>query len=483
MKPNALRGVVAVVFLVAVIGAYLLGREVGEDAGAAAALQDSKSGGRGQGPGGSLSALGSNADRAGDSAAAGKGVDAGKPASVKSIIAQARTKMQGGMMNASGMMRALALLDAIGDEQIGEALAEVERTVKEPQQKMMFAMLLLGRWAESDGPAALAYADEHFAAKSPMMMGLKSNVVSSWAQNDPEGAWKWYLEQKDEVGGGPFGSGRSMAVMGIISSLAIKDVDLAFDRLATIENPQDRQMAMQGLGQAIWDEGRRAEILAKIDSLEDAEEKTMIRSSVVAQWAQMDPDGALAWTETLDEDARSATVKQIAQSMTWSDPQRSGELMLAEAKTPEERSQAYVSAISSWAHNDPNGAGEWLAEQHQGPELDQARQQFSTSVVQKDPESAMAWADAISDDTKRSQAVQNIYLQWRSKDEAGANAAINDLDLTAERLDELRAMEAPKTPTGTGMFNVYGAGVGATVSEVVVEDLEAPAEEAPQPVD
>jgi len=480
MKPNALRGVVAVVFVVAVIGAYLLGRGVGERAGAASARESQD----GETSGGTLSGLGSSADRTGGAAAGGgaRELATDQPKTVKSIIAQARAKMQGGMMNASGMMRALALLDGIGDEQIGEALAEVERTVKEPQQKMMFAMLLLGRWAESDGPAALAYADEHFATKNPMMMGLKSNVVSSWAQNDPEGAWKWYLEQKDETGGGPFGGGRSMAVMGIIGSMAIKDVDLAFERLASIESQQDRQMAMQGLGQAIWDEGRRAEILAKINSLEEGDEKTQIRSSVVSQWAQMDPEGALEWAASLDERDRSATVQQIAQSLRWSDPQRSGELMLSEATTPEERSQAYVSTISSWANNDPNAAGEWLGKQEQGPELDQARRQFATSVVQKDPESAMAWADAIADDQKRSDAVQNIYIQWRSNDEAAANAAIEDLDLSAARLDELKAMEVPAAAPDRGAFNSFG--VGAAAGNVVVEEeLQLLDEAAPEPED
>ena len=467
---------VAVIFLVAVIGSYLLGRSVGERTAVAAGPGKAGNAG-GEGAGGTLSALGSASDRSAATSGSAAGAGAAEQPSVKSIIAQARAKMQGGMMNASGMMRALAMLDGISDEQIGEALAEVERSIKEPQQKMMFGMLLLGRWAESDGPAALAYAEEHFSSKNPMMMGVKSGVVSAWAQNDPEGAWDWYQKQDPDSGGGPFGGGRSMAVMGIISSLAMKDVDLAFERIASIEGQQDRQMALQGLGQAIWDEGRRSEILAKINSLEDGDEKTQARSSVVTQWTQIDPEGALEWAATLEDEDRSATVKQIAQSLTWSDPERSGELLLSEPKSPEERSQAYASTVSSWAFNDPNGAGEWLGRQEQSPELDQARQQFSNSVMQKDPESAMAWANAVSDEDQRSSAVQGIYFQWRAKDPAAADAALNQTDLSAERISELRAIENPQTNQGIQLSQPFGPGS----PEVLVEETELPAEQGDSP--
>jgi hypothetical protein len=470
MKPNALRGTLAVLFLVAVIAAYLMGKGAGEREARAAAKSAS------QGSGNSLSGLGYGAGRPGDAGGgdANSNDGAAKQRSVKFIIAKAQAKMAGGMMNVSGMMRALVLLDGIADEQILDALEEIDRTVKGPQQKVMFAMLLLGRWAESDGPGALAYAEENFSSKNPMMMSLKSSVVSSWAQSDPDAAWDWYLDQAEEgdVRSGPFGSGRSMAVMGIISSLATKDVDLAFERLASIEDSQDRQMAMQGLGQAIWDESRRGEILAKIQSMEDPAEKSLARQSVISQWSQIDPEGAIEWSATLDGDEHSEVVKQIAQSLRWSDPERSGDLLLSEAKTPEDRSQAYSNTISSWVNNDPNGAGEWLGNQDQGPELDAARQQFAQSVAGKDPESAMAWANAVIDAEKRTDAVRGVYQQWRGEDQEAADAALGETELSQEKIDELRAGEVPVHDALDGHLHSFEASIPA--AEVEVEAVELP---------
>ena len=81
---------------------------------------------------------------------------------IPSIIAQARLQMgggMGGMMNIRSMLRAIAPIAELDDSQLQEALAEVEKTVREPQQKMMFYSLLLGQWAETDGRAAMAYAE------------------------------------------------------------------------------------------------------------------------------------------------------------------------------------------------------------------------------------------------------------------------------------------------------------------------------------
>jgi len=435
MNTNIVRGVIAALVVAAVIGAYQIGKGAGERETIAEgkrleAERSSSSSSRG------VSVFGSRSN--------GNGlVDsdlAGEP-SVRSIISKARAKMQGGFMNMSGMMRAVALLDQLTDEQIAEALVEIEK-IKEPQQRMMFAMMLLGRWAESDGPAALAYAEEHFDTKNPMMMGMKSSVINSWAQNDPDAAWDWYINNKKDEGT----SNRSgaMSLMGIFGSLAAKDVDKAFDRLAELEEPGERQMAMQGLGQAIWNEDSREQILAKIATLEGGERQTA-QTSIISQWAQMDPDGALDWTQTLEsKEERSSIVQRIGQSMAWSDPERAGEILLSNAETEEERSQAYQSVIGSWAHNDVEGASEWLSEQPQGAELDAARSSLASTVARQEPDSAMIWANSITEPNQRLGAVRNVYTQWRSQDEAAANAALDTVDLTAEQVTSLRNQELPE---------------------------------------
>ena len=479
MKPNALRGTIAVLFLVAIIGAYLLGKSTGERQANSAQLASGRTSGNGSGGNGSLSGLGDGADR--NHGAEDGATGSTKKPSVKSIIAKARAKMQGGMMNTSGMMRALSMLDGLDDDQLVAALEEVDRSIRDPQQKMMFGMMLLARWAESDGPAALAYTDEHFTSKNPMMAGMRMSVVSAWAQSDPEAAWNWYQKEDDSNQTSGIFGGKSMALMGIIASMANQDVDLAFDRLQSIEGVQERQMAIQGLGQAIWNEDKRGAILARIEDIEDPSEKSQMRSAVMTQWAMIDPEGALEWSANLEDGERSTVVKQIAQSLTWSDPQRAGELMLSEAKTPDERSSAYASSISTWAYNDPNGAGEWLAKQDQGADLDQARHQFSNSIAQKDPDSAMAWANAVKDEELRERAVKSVYMQWAGRDRDRAEAALSGSDLSAEKIEEIKAMEIPEVDTNTTLGVHFGAAAGGMIESTTTVFTEEATDEVTVP--
>ena len=99
------------------------------------------------------------------------------------------------MNNPATAIKALTLLSQIRDEDLQAALAESE-DIKEPQQKMLIYMVLLGKWAEKDGPAAMKYSEEKLKDAGPLMQMAKMGIVSSWAQNDPDAVWKWY---KDSV--------------------------------------------------------------------------------------------------------------------------------------------------------------------------------------------------------------------------------------------------------------------------------------------
>ena len=121
---------------------------------------------------------------------------------IPTIIGQARLQMgggMGGMMNIRGMLRAIAPIAELDDSQIQEALSEVEKSVREPQQKMMFYSLLLGQWAETDGRAAMAYAQEKLGKGSMFDMGVTGSILSTWARREPDAVWKWMeTERKDD---------------------------------------------------------------------------------------------------------------------------------------------------------------------------------------------------------------------------------------------------------------------------------------------
>lgn len=371
------------------------------------------------------------------------------PQSLQSILAQVKNLMRsGGMQNPSAMLKTVTLLGQIRDEDIQAALKEAA-DFKDPQSQMMVNMMLLSRWAESDGPGALKYAEENLAEGNPMAKQMaKMGVLSAWAQSDPDAAWAHLKSSEDEDTGGSMFGGRSMMMMGLFSSMAAKDPDKAFARLAELDEPQERQMALNGIAQTAYDDASRSRLMEEISKLPDANERKEARSAILGQLAMMDPDQAVKMTATLPADERKEASQRVGTMLMMSDPERGAAYMLENAE-PNDKKQVYQQIVSQWVHADANKAGAWLGQQPQTPDLDGARFSFATQVAGRDPESAMAWANTVTEENQRTLAVEQVYKTWKQKDEPAASAALQSSGLSQDRIDAIRTgiPRATTTPT------------------------------------
>ena len=369
------------------------------------------------------------------------------PQSLQAILAQVRNLMRsGGMQNPSAMLKTITLLGQIRDEDIQAALKEAA-DFKEPQSQMMINMMLLSRWAESDGPAALKYAEENMAEGNAMAKSMaKMGVLSAWAQSDPDAAWAHLKSSEDEDTGGSMFGGRSMMMMGLFSSMAAKDPDKAFARLAELDDPQERQMALNGIAQTAYDDASRSRLMEEISKLPDANERKEASAAILGQLAMMDPDQAVKMTASLPADERKEATQRVGTMLMMSDPERGAAYMLENAE-PNDKKQVYQQIVSQWVHADANKAGAWLGQQPQTPDLDGARFSFATQVAARDPESAMAWANTVTEENQRTMAVEQVYNTWKKKDEPAASAALQSSGLSPERIESIRS-GAPRA-TGT----------------------------------
>jgi hypothetical protein len=367
---------------------------------------------------------------------------------VKDIILQARAALGTGMsgfMNMRGMFKALAPLTDLTDAEIQEALAEVEQTVKEPQQKMMFYSMLLSQWAETDGPAALAYAKEKLQGQGPMMAGITMSVVGTWARRDPEAVWRWYLDARERGERGPMG-GAEGYLAGIFNGMAASNIDAAFGRLGTLAD-HERQQAISGIAMSGMDPRVRDGLLTRAASL-DASTRGSLYQGLIGTWMMTDADGATKWMATLPEDERKPLVTTAGSTMMFMNPEKGAELQIQNA-TEKELPQAYSRVVSQWAGRDPQAAGDWLNKQPQGPQLDDARRSFATAIAARDPSGAFDWAKAVQDDAKRVAAYEQVYRTLNAKNPASASAALDQAGLPADVAAKVRESVAPKAPEAT----------------------------------
>jgi len=80
------------------------------------------------------------------------------------------------------------LADSIDKQNVSEVLAFVE-TLTKPQEKSMLTSLVVGRWAEFDSQAAIAYA-QNLPPGTSRNWAITS-AVAGWAERDPNAATAW----------------------------------------------------------------------------------------------------------------------------------------------------------------------------------------------------------------------------------------------------------------------------------------------------
>ena len=258
------------------------------------------------------------------------------PVDVAALMKKAQIMMgSGGMMNFNGLIEVGTMLKSIPYDQIPDAIADAE-AIKNPQTKQGVIMLLMSRWAEKDGIAALAHAEKMEKESGGGMLGgagAKMMVLQTWGQREPDAAWEWYLENsKTKKDGGMFG-GSSMALMGIFSGLVSKDPAAAFERLVKVEDMQSRQMALSGMMQHITDPAVQDALGTYLTSLDESD-RTMATQGVMGQWAMLDPEGMMKFAASRPDDERKSLVKQAGQTMLYTDPDRGIDMILKNRVLP-----------------------------------------------------------------------------------------------------------------------------------------------------
>ena len=443
MSPVFTRMVLCVFWLASLGAAYYFGTQ--QASSVRKSPQGSQAVRASQG-GNGLNGMGGAADRdpEGGEQPASVGAEKAGDIDVPSLIARIRTQVGSGpgmMYNPSAMMKAMAPLADLSVAQVREALVEVEATVTNPQQKMMFYSLLLGRLAETEGAEAMAYVEQNVEGnvKGPIAM----SVIGTWARMEPDAAWKWYLENRDtDSSQVMMGFGQATA---IFAGMAAQDLDGAFQRLEQLDD-LERAQAITGIATGgAWDPEFREDLLQRARSL-PADSRKNLYQGILGQWVMSDADSALEWLNALDSEERQPLAQQAGTMLMMVDPERGAGFML-ENVTEAQRPVTYSSIVAQWAQRDPNAAGEWLNEQPDGAHLDIARATFAGTVAGRDPYSAMEWAKTVSEENQRRGAIRQVYAQWKRKDAAAAEAALDQSGLSAEQIEGIRqGITEPGTP-------------------------------------
>jgi hypothetical protein len=371
------------------------------------------------------------------------------------------------ILNAPGQMERmealLSLVKGLDAKGVEIALAEV-RGMGRGMDQFMSTNLLMARYAEIDPEKALKFASE--ASGFERMMGTTS-ILRTWAAKDPKAAGEYLVSTILDSGVDDWQMRRSAA--SVASEWVRQDPDAALkwakglpeevrgDALNnvlqhfTAENPlkaAEIAMGLEGESQdralrSIADQWSRTHPEAALKWAATLEGDTQMEAmeEVLENWAGQDPDAAVAYVGTLSDGGQERFFPEVAERWARRDAtsaQAAAE-WVSDFPESEGRERATGEVMEAWMRSDPTAASTWLGEQPAGGSKDRGIVSLlNDRQLREAPETAVAWADQISNDDQRSEQVQRSSRRWLVSDrEAAVDYIESSQSLNAEQKSEL----------------------------------------------
>jgi hypothetical protein len=361
-------------------------------------------------------------------------VPVGAPAApimdLEALIAAAAAEWRGGRDHVSANAAALAFVIQIEAAQMPEALGLAQALKDEPARHLLLKNLL-SHWAETEPHKARDWALST-AAGTPRA-DLREALMTAWAGNDPDAVLG--LASKSGSARFPQAPIDESAIATVFRTYALEDPSKAFGRLEIISQSR-RHAAIRGILDTVRTEEQREKIDGLIAKIRREETRIQARRAMVEQWARRDPVAAAAYVDKA-EPAWERTRLMDSLGHTWlqgHDPTVAAEWWVDHAPGAD----TLVKIINVWAQLDANAAGKWLGKQAPGPTSDAARRTFSRQVADRDPESALRWAETVSDSTMREDTIDHVFANWHLRNADAANAFLSNAGWPAERLQRLQ---------------------------------------------
>ena len=358
------------------------------------------------------------------------------PASVKSLAQTAAIRSE---FDQSAALFALAApMDAAGIRQLLESAAQVLHG----NDVVGGTSILIGRYAELDFPAALAYALAHggstreawiqsiFHARARLDLDDAVNIASALQSNLRRVAGMAILRSSDNIA---LEARRSIA-----KSLGLPEQALfaasgrnsaeAWREANNIGNLNQRMQAQMQIAMA-WAQSDPMAALQATDDIDNQSMRTALQMQVLALIAASDSGAALAWVEALPEgQRRDQLMTSLVQRLMVEDPERAQSLITRLPETV--RDQVELSMWTQRAAEDPEGAAAWAANRTDRDGSVNASHQLLMMLSMAAPEAADRFLQALPASVRTN--VEPMYIQM---------IAASDPDKAAKRVEQITEPE------------------------------------------
>ncbi len=142
--------------------------------------------------------------------------------------------------------------------------------------------------------------------------------------------------------------------------------------------------------------------------------------AVGKQWAQVDPEGALAWMGSMAQsEDNTRLAASVAMNVARTDPQLAAGYL---DRIPDDRSRQWTASqlAESWFQKDAKAAVDWATNLADPAVKERALRSVASEWAQKDPQAAAQWAQSLGDETAARTAVSGVAREWARADPQAA---------------------------------------------------------------
>jgi hypothetical protein len=273
-------------------------------------------------------------------------------------------------------------------------------------------------WMERDVHGALAAAEE--IPDQTLRLELKASINRAWARTDPDALVNYVLELDPEA--------RNEALRsGALQAFALVDPQRALRAAEDIRGDLGTMIRRSALTSLARDDPLAAVSIAQ--ALPPGNDREQMLSAVAASYGRTDPEGALAWAQSLSPPSPSV-VGNVLAGLARVDPDRAIDLLFETMDLTNQRNAApFVTLLNNGvldAEHTVKLADRLLASSNRGPVLQMVTQMWA----QRQPHDAARWLLARGSAAPRN-ALGQAAMQLARTDPA---AAISYVDTVSPEL-------------------------------------------------
>lgn len=271
---------------------------------------------------------------------------------------------------------------------------------------------------------------------------VAETIDEAWHQlvADPNAALAWALDQDRDMA--------RVALRVVLTEWAQDDPAAAFEAMTQSANVSaDTHLRAYGLALVVesWAVVDPGAALDAVDILPSSLGTNLLRSRILAAWAQDDPVEASTALQALVNQAADAgaaprglesTVASLGYRLAHHYGAQAADWALEFPPGTDARNNALAGVVSAWMDDNPQAVGDWLDGMDPGPGRDAGVLSLVQAYATEAPKTALAWAATISDEAQRLSLVSITAARWLSAAPEEAEAWIRTATLVSDEQRE-----------------------------------------------